>query len=858
VRAVTEKGDYSVRTPLLAGKEMWQLSADFNHMLDEISRRDGKLIEARQGLEDRVAERTRELEIEIVERERAEVALRQNEELFRTLSAAAPVGISKVDAEGKLTYVNQAWTEMTGLTFESALADGWRKAVHPDDLERAERIRRPAIAQGLDYSLSFRFVKADRTVFVETVARGIRDPFGKHLGYVAVTQDVTERRLTAENLQRSKDLAEAANRAKSEFLANMSHEIRTPMNGIIGMTELALDTNLDAEQRGYLGMVKSSADALLVIVNDILDFSKVEAGRMELESAAFSLNECVEEALWPLMIRAKAKGLEFSWAVDPEVQEFLQGDATRLRQVLINLCANAVKFTKQGSVKVRAERLPGPADKVELRITVTDTGIGIPADKHRSIFEAFSQADASTTREFGGTGLGLSISAQLAKLMGGSITLESEPGKGTKFQFTAKFEAVAPTAIPTKYSDLPALQGVRALAVDDNEVNRQLLEHLLSAWGMEVEIAKNGEDAVAQFETAERESRPFAVVIMDQNLPSLNGCQTVEQIRGLKGGDRTPVILLTSSPAAEDENERKRLRIAHRLNKPIIRRELREALQTVLPRGALPITAGQLASTRDLARPLKILLAEDNAVNQKLAIRLLEKMGHVVTLATNGKEAVQEAKQRSFDLILMDIQMPIMGGVKATHMIRQDESARGMRRTPIVASTAHAMAGDREKYLEEGMDGYVSKPIRTDLLREEISRVTKMTNTESAGKNQPMVSEASSKSLDREELLSRVEHDESLMREVLGIFQTDAAVNRKLLSDAINSKDAVAVRSLAHGFKGMLANLAAGPAAEVAAQLETAAEQGRTSEFVSTGERFDRLLTEVLREVDLMLAGVMQ
>jgi two-component system sensor histidine kinase/response regulator len=857
-RNVAEKSDYSLRAPPLPGRELGQLSADFNHMLDEISKRDAALVEARNQLEERVAERTRELQIEIGERERIEIALRQSEQMFRTLSATAPVGIAKLDSQGKLTYVNQAWIEMTGLSFEASLRDGWRMAIHPDDLERIERTRNAAIAQGQDYSMSYRFVSSRGLLWVDTSARGIRTKDGKQLGYVVVTQDVTERQIAAENMRRAKDAAEAANRAKSEFLANMSHEIRTPMNGIIGMTELTLDTNLDAEQRSYLGMVKASADALLGIINDILDFSKIEAGRLELESAVFSLPACIEEALWPLALRAHEKGLELSWSVDAGVPEYLKGDTARLRQVLINLSGNAVKFTKQGRVSIRAERLPSLQAMVILRVTVADTGIGIPPEKHREIFEAFSQVDASTTREFGGTGLGLSISARLARLMGGEISVESEPNKGTQFHFTAKFGVVADEEVPTTLVAGPPLNGFRALVVDDNEINRHLLQQLLPAWGMEVQAASSGHEAIELFGKYEANGTRFSVILMDKNMPGLSGYETTEELRAVPGGEEVPVLILTSSPVPEDRQQEKSLRIFKRISKPIMREELREALQLALYGAKFGRTDSRhQPETSRLERPLRILLTEDNGVNQKLATRLLEKMGHHVTLACNGKQAVEHVERCTFDVVLMDIQMPIMGGVQATQLIRKAESEAN-RRTPIVAMTAHAMKGDREKYLMAGLDGYVSKPIRTDVLRDEIARVVQFAEIRFQSNEGTPMEKQNSNSLDREELLNRVEHDEELAREILGIFQTDSAANRDSLRAAVESRNADEVRSLAHGFKGMLANLAANSASAAAGNLETLGKEGKANEFASAWQAFDNELSNVLKEVEQMLAGAIQ
>ena len=857
VRTVAESRDYSQRAPMLSGREMRQLSADFNHMLDEISKRDAALVEARDYFEAGVAERTRELEVEIGERERAQTALRQSEEMFRTLSAAAPVGIAKLDARGKVTYVNQAWMEMTGLTLEGSLREGWRKAIHPEDLERIEKTRNAAISAGEDYTMSYRFNSPKRLVWVDTIARGIKSKDGARLGYVAVTQDVTQRQIAAENMQRAKEAAESANRTKSEFLANMSHEIRTPMNGIIGMTELALDTKLDPEQRNYLEMVKSSADALLGIINNILDFSKIEAGRIELENAVFSLSACIEEALRPLALRAHEKGLELSWTIDAAAPEYLNGDSTRLRQVLINLCGNAVKFTKEGQVSIKVESLAAPPGKVFLRVTVADTGIGIPPDKHQQIFESFSQADTSTTREFGGTGLGLSISSQLVKLMGGEISIESEPGQGTQFHFTAKFGSVTGSEVPTMVLQGPELKGFRALAIDDNEANRHLLGCLLPFWGMEVTLAASGEEGLKRFEEQQRNGTPFSVVLTDKKMPGFSGYETVEELRRLPGGANVPVLMLTSSPVAEDQRQHAALRIFKRISKPIIRDELRTALQLALHVShSGQVEAAKSEQTHD-SQPLRILLAEDNAVNQKLAMRLLEKMGHRITLATNGKEAVEEAQRRDFDVILMDIQMPVMGGVQAVQLIRKAEAEAG-RRTPIVAMTAHAMKGDREKYLAAGMDGYVSKPIRSELLSDEMARVVQFAILTGSAPESSDDAKEEAVILDRAEFLNRVEHDGDLARELLEIFQAESAANREALRAAVAERSADATRSAAHAFKGMLANLAANRASAAAAHLEALAKEGKTDALTSAWQQFDTELSRVVQEVEHLLAGAIQ
>jgi len=852
-RSIAADKTYSLRAPMLSGRELRQLGADFNHMLDEIERRDAALNESRDELELRVAARTSELELEVKERTRAEHelrqrtiflntlitnnplaiavggpggklelvnpafeklfgyssdeaigrsvdellyppnlsreemdsrlnnaqkesihetakrrrkngdlvdvevhavplplesgeqdvlalyqdvserleaqrALRESEELFRAVSATAPIGIFCTDPNGKILYANNRWAEMTGCTAEHAMRKGWLDAVHPDDRVAVERLWESGFALQMELRDQCRFLTPDGHVnWVQWQTRALLGADGRMEGYVGVIEDITQRRAAEKRLLEAKEAAEAASQAKSEFLANMSHEIRTPMNGILGMTELALDTDLKPEQREYLDMVHSSAESLLGIINDILDFSKIEAGRLELERVSFSLADCIESALEPLAVRAQQKGLEVNWAVHGDIPKALMGDPTRLRQILINLAGNAIKFTKEGEVSVQAIRAPSTDGSIPIRFSVSDTGIGIPQEKQRQIFEAFSQADSSTTREFGGTGLGLSISARLIQLMGGEIQLESELGRGTIFSFTVAFsigKAAEPSTSATEY---PTILNKRVLVVDDNEINRNLLAQLLPQWGLQPAFAANGLQALAMFGKSVDDGAPFSLVLLDRMMPGMDGYEAAKKMRLLARNEPLVIIILSSAPSLADPRRLKKLGIDRTLIKPLRRATLFEAIR----HGLKPPAPSEQVPTRPhemgQARGLRLLLVEDNRVNQKLALRLLEKLGHRVTLAINGQEAIELLQSSAFDLVLMDIQMPVMGGVEATQKIRDAELKTGVH-IPIIAMTAHAMMGDAEKYLSAGMDGYVSKPVRVGFLSAEIDRLAKPAN----------------------------------------------------------------------------------------------------------------------------------
>jgi PAS domain S-box-containing protein len=768
-----------------------------------------------------------ELAREIAERKRVERELRQAEAKYRSIFENAVEGIFQTTPDGHYISVNPALARIYRYETPDALINTLtdiRGQLYVHASRRDEfacLLQEHSTVSGFESQI---YRRDGQIIWITETARAVRDASGTLLYYEGTVEDITERKRAEEELQKAKAAAEAAARAKSAFLANISHELRTPMNGIIGTTELALNTDLTPEQREYLTIVKDSADSLLELLNDVLDFSKIEAEKWELESIDFSLRDELGVAFKTLAIRAHGKGLELAYHIPAAVPDALLGDPGRLRQIVVNLVGNAIKFTEQGEVVMHVTAEWHTDTDVSLHFAVTDTGIGIPAEKRQLIFTPFTQADNSTTRRFGGTGLGLAISSRLAAMMGGDIGVESEVGKGSTFHFIARFGCRSSlTSHPA--SAWGSLHNLPVLVADDNATHRRILQEQLTSWGMRPTLVDGGQAALAALYQAVDGHASWPFVLLDAHMPAIDGFTVAEHIKQHPALACATIMMLTSGGQPSDATRCRELDITSYLTKPLKQSELLQALCT-----ARQIASGEARDPAALPlpcltqsqRPLHILVVEDNRINQRLMVWMLEKWGHSVVVARNGKEALAALAREAFALVFMDVQMLEMDGLATTAAIRHQEQATGAH-MPIIAVTAHATPEDRDSCLAAGMDAYLSKPLQTQQLFQVIEdMLPALVHTPAMECD----AEPSALVFDAQMALARVKGDRELLQDIVGLFFEETPALLTALRESIQGSDAQALVRAAHSLKGTVSSFGAPAARDAALRLEVMGRSG--------------------------------
>ncbi len=777
------------------------------------------------------------------------VELESAEQRYRLLFERSLAGVVRTGSDGRILDCNDAFARIFGYASSEELIGTPMPDRYFDPEERKVFMARLQQEKTVVYFEHVMRQMDGSQVWVLSNANWLEDKDGTPGATESTLIDVTGRKEAEEQLKKAKEAAEAASRAKSEFLANMSHEIRTPMNGIIGMTELALETQLTNEQREFLSMVKMSADSLLSVVNDILDYSKIEAGRMELECTFFNLRENLEETIRTFGVRAGEKGLELVCDIRSDVPQEVAGDPARLRQVVVNLLGNAVKFTDRGEVILQAEVQQKQDSGVELHFAVRDTGIGIPKDKQELIFGAFTQADSSAARKYGGTGLGLTISSRLVVMMGGRIWLESDPGRGSTFHFTAKFGLEQNSQKEREFAGHATLAGIPVLVVDDNPTNRRILEQTLLRWGMKPTSVSSGWAALAELRRRREAGEATPLVLLDAQMPQLDGFATAAKIKQDPDLIKATIMMLTSSGQRGDSDRCRQVGISAYLTKPVRQWELREAILQVLGLRRQRNEGSKLVTRHSLQEAryrLRILLADDNPINRELTVRILSKRGHVVSVVPNGKMALEALDAQSFDVALMDVQMPEMDGFEATAAIRRKERMTGSH-IPIIALTAHAMKGDRERCLAAGMDGYISKPIQA----QELLEITESFVGNSGAVD--MTDDREDKVVDWKVALGRVDGDEALLADLARLFCEELPKMLSAVQEAVEAKSPEELKQAAHALKGPVATFAAQPAFDAASSLERIAN---SPDLSSVEDAFAVLVAEVER-LRVVLEGLM-